>query len=128
MESCPSNFTILETEVASDEYTSFEELLLSSILALAVIIAIFGTVKVFCFKKHGPKIQEEKHDERLRNQDSLWKNRIKKLKGIFVHIWPKESALQLRILICFLLMIGEFFMILQVTYYFNDISLTTSMI
>ena len=107
MESCPSNSTILEIATESEESTSFEEIVLTSILAIAVLFPVFGTVKVLCFNKHGPEIQEIKQDERSKNQDSSWKSRMEKLKQLFSHIWPKESSLQFRILLCLILMIGK---------------------
>ena len=107
MESCPSNTTILDIATENEESTSFEDILFSSILAIAILIPLFGTVKVLCFNKDCSKIKEIKQDERSKDQDSSWKSRMKKLKRIFALIWPKESDLQLRILVCFLLMICE---------------------
>ena len=107
MESCPSNTTILDIATENEESTSFEDILFSSILAIAIFIPLFGTVKVLCLNKDCSEIKEIKQDERSKDQDSSWKSRIEKLKQLFSHIWPKESSLQFRILLCLILMIGK---------------------
>ena len=107
MESCPSNITILENSIENEKSTSFEDILFSSLLAIAVLFPIFGTVKVLWFNKDCSEIKDIKQDERSKNQDSSWKSRIEKLKQLFSHIWPKESSLQFRILLCLILMIGK---------------------